>query len=151
MVAAARTRWPKISTEAKTRRCKIGRYRALVLQWTDTPARSGGTFVACDSFIHVARFLANHPEGVDPGTTGDLVEKCRDFIELTGQTGDLTLLHPFTLHASSPNPPVALNAPLDFNRADPADFSLIERGDLRAFGVDRYDSQPSAPRKWYGL
>ena len=106
----------------------------VVLQWTDTPPRSGGTFVACDSFIHVARFLANHPEGVDPGTTGDLVEKCRDFIELTGQIGDLTLLHPFTLHASSPNPsghprfmtnpPVALKAPLDFNRANPADFSL---------------------------
>jgi hypothetical protein len=133
----------------------------VVLQWTDTPPRSGGTFVACDSFIHVARFLASHPKGVDPGTTGALVEKCRDFIELTGQTGDLTLLHPFTLHASSPNPsghprfmtnpPVSLKAPLDFNRADPADFSLIERGVLRALGVDRYDFQPSAPREWYGL
>jgi len=49
------------------------------------------------------------------------------------------------------NPPVALKAPLDFNRANPADFSLIERGVLRALGVDRYDFQLSAPREWYGL
>jgi hypothetical protein len=132
-----------------------------VIQWTDTPPKSGGTFVACDSFKHVARFLADHPEGVDPGAFGALIDPCGDFIELTGHTGDLTLLHPFTLHASSPNlsgrprfmtnPPVALKDPLDFNRKNPDDFSLIERGVLLALGVDRYDFQPTGPRAWYGL
>ena len=133
----------------------------VVLQWTDTPPKSGGTFVACDSFRHVARYLADHPEGVDPGACNFLIDQCQDFIELTGQTGDLTLLHPFTLHASSPNhsgrprfmtnPPIALKDPLNFNRGDPADFSLVERGVLQALGVDRYDFQPTAPREWYGL
>ena len=49
------------------------------------------------------------------------------------------------------NPPVALKKPLSFNREDPADFSLVERGVLQALGVDRYDFHPTAPREWYGL
>ena len=130
-----------------------------VVQWTDTPPQSGGTFVACDSVRPVARLLADHPEGVEPGAFGALGSQCRDFVELTGQTGDLTILHPFVLHCSSPNhsgrprfitnPPVALKEPLDFNRADPAQFSWIERGVLRALEVERYDFQPTAPRQWY--
>jgi hypothetical protein len=133
----------------------------IVLQWTDTPPKAGGTFVACDSYQRVTRFLADHPEGVTPGACSHLIDQCQDFLELTGQTGDLTLLHPFTLHASSPNPtgrprfmtnpPVALKAPLDFNREDPSTFSLVERGVLHALGVERYDFQPTAPREWYGL
>ena len=129
----------------------------VVLQWTDTPPKSGGTFVACDSFRHVARYLADHPEGVDPGACNFLINQCQDFIELTGQTGDLTLLHPFTLHASSPNhsgrprfmtnPPVALKEPLNFNRENPADFSLVERGVLQALGVNRYDVPPYGPER----
>lgn len=132
-----------------------------VIQWTDTPPRSGGTFVACDSFRHIARYLAEHPEGAEPGACGALIDQCEDFIELTGEAGDLTLLHPFTLHASSPNPsgrprfmsnpPVALKEPFNFNRKDPDDFSLVERSVLRALGIDRYDFQIAAPREWYGL
>ena len=133
----------------------------IVIQWTDTPPKAGGTFVACDSFRHVARYLAEHPEGAEPGACAALIDRCEDFIEVTGQTGDLTILHPFTLHASSPNPsgrprfmsnpPVALKEPLNFNREDPAEFSLVERGVLRALGVERFDFQIAAPREWYGL
>ncbi len=96
-----------------------------------------------------------------PGSFSHLIDQCQDFLELTGETGDLTLLHPFTLHTSSPtptgrprfmtNPPVALKEPLDFNREDPSEFSLVERGVLRSLGVDRYDFQATAPREWYGL
>lgn len=96
-----------------------------------------------------------------PGACSHLIDQCQDFLELTGQTGDLTLLHPLTLHASSPNPtgrprfmtnpPVALKAPLDFNRENPSDFSLVERAILQALDVDRYDFRPTSPREWYGL
>ena len=45
------------------------------------------------------------------------------------------------------NPPVVLKEPLDFNREDPDDFSLIELATLNALGVERYDFQPAAPRE----
>jgi hypothetical protein len=61
------------------------------------------------------------------------------------------------LHASSQNvirqprwmtnPPLVLKEPLNFNRPDPADFSLVERATLRALGVERLDFRPAAPRE----
>jgi hypothetical protein len=36
---------------------------------------------------------------------------------------------------------------MNLNRADPADFSLIERATLYALGVDRYDFRPTMPRE----
>ncbi len=49
------------------------------------------------------------------------------------------------------NTPVAQKEPLRFNREDPADFSLVERGVLQVLGVERYEFQPTALREWYGL
>ena len=97
----------------------------------------------------MARYLADHPEGVDPRTGfGRLIDQCHEFEEVTGGAGDLILIHPFMLHASSQNhsgkvrfmtnPPVVLKEPMDLNRPDPADFSLIERATLHALGKDRY-------------
>lgn len=70
--------------------------------WTDMLLRGGGTFVAADSVPVVARFLAEHPEGVLPGDFdyAELIGQCRDFVEMTGQAGDVVLLHPYTLHAT---------------------------------------------------
>jgi hypothetical protein len=127
--------------------------------WSDINPRGGGTFVAADSVPVVARYLAERPEGVLPDDFdfGSLARECSDFVEVTGRTGDVVLLHPYLLHASSQNvvgiprfitnPPVALVDPMCFDRDDAADFSLIERSVLRGLGVDRYGFARTAPRE----
>jgi len=127
--------------------------------WTDMLPKGGGTFVAADSVPVVARFLADHPEGVLPGDFdfAELIGQCHDFAEMTGKAGDVVLLQPYTLHATSQNvlgvsrlitnPALALREPMNFNRPDPDDFSLVERAVLRALGVDRLNFVPTAPRQ----
>jgi hypothetical protein len=127
--------------------------------WTDMLPRGGGTFVAADSVPVVARFLAEHPEGVLPDEFdyAHLIGQCRDFVEMTGEAGDVVLLHPFTLHATSQNvlgvsrlitnPALALREPMNFCRPDPEDFSLVEQAVLRGLGVRRLDFAPTAPRE----
>jgi len=66
------------------------------------------------------------------------------FHEATGETGDVYILHPFMLHSASrnllrtlriiTNPPVSLKEPFNYNRADPADYSLVEQKTLRDLG-----------------
>lgn len=128
-----------------------------IVLWSDILPQSGGTFVACDSVPHVARYLAEHPEGVLPGSFGKLASKCSDFIEITGNTGDVVLIHPYVLHASSQNPsgrvrfitnpPVSLKEPMNFNRADSEDFSPVEHAVLRGLGVEKLDFQIASPRE----
>jgi hypothetical protein len=140
----------------------------LVL-WSDVRHQGGATFVAADSVGPVARFLAAHPEGVYPadhepvpdgGTRfayADLVAGCRDFVEATGEAGDVYLLHPFILHAKAQNvlrvprfitnPPLALAEPMRFDRADPDDQSLVELAVLRALGARRFEFTPAGPRE----
>jgi hypothetical protein len=130
-----------------------------IVYWSDVGHKGGGTFIAPDSIRHVARYLADHPEGVpnDGPAFSALIDKCEEFVEVTGEVGDFILLHPFMLHASSnnhspnvrfmTNPPVVLKEPMNLNRADPDDFSLIERATLHALAADRYDFHPTAPRE----
>lgn len=127
--------------------------------WTDMLPRGGGTFVAADSVPVVARFLAGHPQGVLPDDFdyAELIGQCHDFVEMTGEAGDVVLLHPFTLHATSQNvlgvsrlitnPAMALREPMNFNRPDADDFSLVEQAVLRGLGVSRLDFVPAAPRQ----
>ena len=127
-----------------------------IAAWTDMRSRGGGTFVAADSVPVVARFLADHPEGVLPEDFpyDDLIGQCRDFTEMTGKAGDVVLLHPFTLHATSQNvlgvarlitnPPLALRSPMNFGGDDP---SPAEQVVLRGLGTDRLDFVPAAPRE----
>src|SRR5205085_261200 len=107
----------------------------------------GGTFLACDSVAHVARYLADHPEGVvlDEYNFGDLIHKCSDFEAITAQVGDVIFAHPLMLHSSSANvsgkprfltnPPISLKEPLRLNRDDPNDYSPIEQFILNSLGV----------------
>ena len=107
----------------------------------------------------VARFLAGHPEGVLPDAFDfvNLVSQCQDFTEMTGRLGDVVLLHPYALHAVSQNhlgvarfitnPPIALKEPMNFNRDNPDDYSLVERAILNGLDVKRLDFQPAAPRE----
>jgi hypothetical protein len=57
--------------------------------------------IAPDGIGHVARFLADHPEGILPGKHAnergglgfdfkELINKCDDFVELTGEIGDVS-------------------------------------------------------------
>ncbi len=130
----------------------------LVL-WSDVRHQGGATFVAADSIGPVARHLARHPEGVHPDEFpyDDLIGQCEEFVEATGSFGDVFLMHPYLLHARAQNtlrlprvitnPPVALAAPMRFDRPDAADFSLVEKAVLRALGVDRYEFTPTMPRE----
>ena len=49
------------------------------------------------------------------------------------------------------NSPIALKAPLNFNREDPFPFSLVECGVLYTLSFERYNFQPTASRELYGL
>lgn len=127
----------------------------LVL-WTEVRHQGGATFVAADSVGPVARYLAERPEGVLPRDidTPSLVGQCSDFVEATGRTGDVYLLHPYMLHAKAQNmlrmpraiinPAIHLREPMRFDRDDP---SLVEQAVLRGLGVDRYSFAPTAPRE----
>lgn len=130
-----------------------------IVLWSDMLHQGGGTFVAPDSVRVVARYLAEHPEGVEPRDFdfNSLIAQCTQFEEITGEAGDFVILHPFMLHASSQNvigkprfmsnPPVVLKEPMQLNRADPSEFSLLERATLHYLGVERLDFQPAAPRE----
>jgi hypothetical protein len=129
----------------------------LVL-WSDIEPRGGGTFVAADSVAPVARLLAATPAGILPDDFDydDLISQCDDFVETTGRLGDVVLLHPFVLHAVSQNhrgprfitnPPIALREPMRFDRADPAEHSLVERAVVRALGVERFAFRPARERE----
>jgi hypothetical protein len=143
----------------------------LVL-WSDVGHRGGATFVATDSIGPVARFLADNPQGAhplrpapgdgsDPDAVlipyGNLIGQCHDFVEATGEVGDVYLLHPYLLHAKSQNvlkvprfitnPPLTLAEPMRFDRSDPGELSLVERAVLRALGESRYEFRPTGPRE----
>jgi hypothetical protein len=128
-----------------------------VLLWSDVSPQGGGTFLAPDSIGVVARYLADHPEGVEPDGFSGLINQCREFVEVTGPVGTFAILHPFMLHASSnnhsgkvrfmTNPPVILKDHMNLNRADPSEFSLLERTTLHALGVEKLDFRPTVPRR----
>lgn len=130
----------------------------VIVLWSDIVHQGGATFIACDSVPLVARYLAEHREGVLPNEIpfGELKNQCRDFEELTGKAGDVVLLHPFVLHTASQNvvqaprvisnPPVHLNAPMNFRRAD-ENYSLVERAILNALGTEAFDFQIAVPRE----
>jgi hypothetical protein len=131
----------------------------VIALFSDLTSGGGGTYLACDSVGHIARFLAEHPEGVAPEAFpfDAIVRRCEDFVETTGEVGDVFLLHPFMLHSWSINtqqrprfminPPVQLRDPMRFDRPNPSEHSPVERGVLKALGVDSYAFRPSAPRE----
>lgn len=146
--------------------------------FSDIKPRGGGTFIAPEGIDLTARYLAAHPEGVvpipyrfvpsqstydnpdeDPDTWSHLkaIKKCTKFAEMTGEVGDVVLLHPLMLHSASKNhlrnarviinPPVAVKEPFNFNRENPDDYSLVELKTLRALGVGKLDFKPTTERR----
>ncbi len=130
-----------------------------VVLWSDMLHKGGSTFVAPDSVRVIARYLAEHPEGVNPRDFNfqSLISQCTRFEEITGKAGDFVILHPFMLHASSQNvigvprfmsnPPIVLREPMNLNRANPSEFSLLERATLHYLGLERLDFQPTEARE----
>jgi len=130
-----------------------------IVLWSDMLHQGGATFIAPDSVRVIAKYLYERPEGVHPGDFNfqQLISQCTRFEEVTGKAGDFVIMHPFMLHASSQNalrkprfmsnPPVVLKEPMNLNRENPADFSLLERATLHYVGLQRYDFQPLAPRE----
>lgn len=110
----------------------------------------------------VANHLYAHPEGVSPRMVPRANPDFKaernlawfntvasqgadaDYVEATGEIGDVYLLHPLMLHSATnnslrnvriiTNPPVSLRAPFDFDREDPGQYSLVERATLRMLG-----------------
>lgn len=128
----------------------------LVL-WSDVLPKSGGTFFVPGCVGPVARYLLKHPEGTRCGDFGDALQFCDRFAEATGEAGDVILCHGYMIHASSPNPSGrprfltnpchGLKEPYNFNRANPGDYSPVERAILQGLGVDKLDFQITTPRE----
>lgn len=130
-----------------------------IVLWTDMHHQGGGTFIAPDSIGVVARYLAQHPGGVLPSELDidALIHECTEFIELTGKLGDVVLMHPYMLHATSQNviqhgriitnPPIALSEPLQFDREHTEDFSPVETAILQGLGTDRYTFERTGERE----
>ena len=128
-----------------------------VIFWSDVLPQSGGTAVAFDSVGPVARRLAAHPEGLNPAELGtdEVIHECQRFGELTGNLGDVALIHPYMLHATYANPssrprfmtntPMSFVEPMRFD--DPKTACPVEIAVLRGLGVEKLEFQPTAPRQ----
>jgi hypothetical protein len=121
--------------------------------WSDLKPRGGGTFIIPESIGPVARLLAQNPKGVHRDVMSKaargMFPSFKRVVELTGKTGDVVLAHPYMLHSESRNiferprfftvRGLDLRAPMNFNRKDKKDFSLVETAVLNALGVERLD------------
>ena len=131
----------------------------VIVLWSDIEPKGGGTFIAPDSVRVMAKYFLEHPEGIAPEDFDfqSLIAQCNEFAEVTGEVGDVIIMHPFMLHASSPNhsgrvrfitnPPVILKEPLNLNRENKEDFSLLELATLHALGLERLNFKPMHPRE----
>jgi len=109
--------------------------------FTDSKPGGGGTAIRIGSHHVVARLLAEaEPQGLkqrelqlrSAASTAHL-----PMVEINGQAGDVILMHPFTVHASSPNTgnrvrviankPVWFCEPMNLDRQNAADYSPVER------------------------
>lgn len=129
-----------------SRRARLDAYTnglVLVALFSDLAPASGGTWLALDSIAKVARLLADAPEGVDlveRERVAALTLECERFLEVTGEVGDVFLLHPFMLHAGTVNPSgrirwmsnpnIELRGPLRLDHRDPSRASPVERAIL---------------------
>ena len=108
-----------------------------------------------DSIGVVARLLAQHPEGIHPDSVQSyiqphMIKECKEFEELTGEAGDLAIMHPYMVHRVAGNPSgrprfaqfpsLKLSQPMQFGRDDPSDYSLSELVVLKELGqLKRFD------------
>jgi hypothetical protein len=137
----------------------------IIPLYSDIAPGGGGTVICPDGMGIIAKHLAEHPKGVSPRMVPvgeqpqhkDLdwfIEKIQDFpresfYEMTGNVGDVVLMHPLMLHSASrntlripriiTNPGTSMKEPFRFAREDPDDYSLIELKTLSLLGLDSLD------------
>ncbi|RVX69688.1 hypothetical protein B0A52_06332 [Exophiala mesophila] len=130
--------------------------------YTDIIPNGGGTWVCTEGPAKIGKWLYDHPQGVTPQMIPvplpkpesedhlakfyATIQTCDDssFHEMTGEVGDVILLHPLMLHSASKNgrrhiriitnPPVSLKQPFEFDRADPSQYSLVELKTIQDLG-----------------
>ncbi len=132
--------------------------------YSEIRPQSGGTVIATDSIVPVARLLSTyrmgfHADSVQGGgyLIPYLVDQCSNFVELTGRPGDMAILHPFMLHRFNPNPTdrtrfianyaVVLREPMCFSRAEDDHYSLAELVVLHALDTERYEFKTTRARE----
>lgn len=148
--------------------------------FTDIIPGGGGTVICPEAMPKVAKHLYENPEGVSPmmrprshdkfeeqGNTtwfNELAATCTDFVEVTGEVGDVFLLHPLMLHSASTNPrrqariitnpPVSLKEPFNFNRQD-GNYSIVEQTTLQMLGKESMPNwtiqkprEKVTPKRW---
>ena len=118
----------------------------VLILFRDSTKLGGATWYAPQSPALMSRYYAAHPEGGGP-VPRDIVKHCTEFGVAEGRAGDAFLLHPFMMHTGSlnvlpvprlmENDNVSLREPMRFDRADAAEFSVVERSVLRHLGVER--------------
>jgi hypothetical protein len=131
---------------------------AIWALWSDVAPRGGGTYLAFDSIRQVLDQLRSRPGGISKRRLPlqSIIRACRDIREFSGRLGDVIVALPHVVHAESVNLSkqprlltarmVPLAAPLDLNRHDPADFSVVERTILSMLGVERLDFRRAPAR-----
>jgi hypothetical protein len=116
--------------------------------FTDIRPGGGGTVIRVGSHHVVAHLLAEaEPEGLrqrELQRRSAAATTHLPVIEITGQAGDVILMHPLTVHASSPNTgnrvrvlankPVWFREPMNLDRQNGADYSPVERAIVAAIG-----------------
>ncbi|KAH7322573.1 hypothetical protein B0I35DRAFT_407040 [Stachybotrys elegans] len=128
--------------------------------WSDVETNAGATWICDEGPKRVAQHMFNHPEGLSPMMThrDDKLKKFQhdfyhniireasedSFHEMTGNKGDVILMHPLMLHSASKNskrairiitnPPVSLSEPFQFNRSNPEEYSLVELKTIQDVG-----------------
>lgn len=146
----------------------------MIPMYTDIKPGGGGTIICPDGMEIIAKHLAAHPEGVTPrmvprGQSSNhkdlewFIEKVQQFPdeafhEMTGNTGDVVLMHPLMLHSASKNtlrlprvitnPTFRMKDPFRFSRNHTEEYSLIELKTLSLLGVDRFDYNITGNREY---
>jgi len=137
--------WESWHLDAPSTRTRLTELRAGLLVFVlfgDVEPNGGNTWLTLDSPAKVARALAARPEGVDfcrPDTAPAITSTCARPFEITGEAGDIFLVHPLMLHSASVNrsarirwmgnPMIYVEEPLDHAQAG---ASPVERAIARA-------------------
>ncbi|KAH7024608.1 uncharacterized protein B0I36DRAFT_376520 [Microdochium trichocladiopsis] len=132
--------------------------------WSDVVEGGGATVICTEGPKRIGQLLFDNPQGLNPAMQSrdtpavkssylgeqspykKAVRQSADdsFFEMTGNKGDVILMHPLTLHSASnnakrairiiTNPPVSLREPFQFDREDPTQYSLVELKTMQDLG-----------------
>lgn len=119
--------------------------------FTDIEPGGGGTGISPGSHHYTAHILAEaEPDGLDEDELNCKIiplTKHLPLIEITGNTGDIIFIHPFTLHGSSTNTSkririaankcISLYEKLNLNRADEKNYSPVELAIVKSLKKDK--------------